>query len=59
VSGPDPGKSVTRPNFFGWPAELDLMARLAGSHLRDRWVDCPRPPFTAERTAHVSVWGKP
>ena len=38
------------------PAELDLMARLAGLTLRERWADWDRSPFTAESTKHVSVW---
>jgi hypothetical protein len=41
-----------------WPAELDLMARLAGMELRERWADWDRSPFTAESTKHVSVWEK-
>ncbi len=41
------------------PAELDLMARLAGMELRERWADWDRSPFTAESTKHVSVWEKP
>jgi SAM-dependent methyltransferase len=41
------------------PAELDLMARLAGLRLRERWGDWDRAPFTAESRKHVSVWGKP
>ncbi len=41
------------------PAELDLMARLAGMKLRERWADWERSPFTAESTKHVSVWQKP
>ncbi len=40
------------------PAELDLMARLAGMKLRERWADWERSPFTAESTKHVSVWEK-
>jgi SAM-dependent methyltransferase len=40
------------------PAELDLMARLAGMELRERWADWDRSPFTAESTTHVSVWEK-
>lgn len=42
-----------------WPAELDLMARLAGMRLRERWTDWDRSPFTSESTKHVSVWEKP
>jgi Methyltransferase domain len=41
-----------------FPAELDLMARLAGLELRERWADWDRSPFTAESTKHVSVWEK-
>lgn len=41
------------------PAELDLMARLAGLELRERWGDWDRSPFTAESRVHVSVWEKP
>ncbi len=41
------------------PAELDLMARLAGMEPRERWADWDRSPFTAESTKHVSVWEKP
>ncbi len=40
------------------PAELDLMARLAGLSLRERWSDWNRDPFTAESQKHVSVWEK-
>ena len=42
-----------------FPAELDLMARLAGMELLERWADWDRSPFTAESTKHVSVWRKP
>jgi SAM-dependent methyltransferase len=41
------------------PAELDLMARLAGMRLRERWSGWNREPFTAASTKHVSVWEKP
>jgi SAM-dependent methyltransferase len=41
------------------PAELDLMARLAGMRLRARWSGWNREPFTSESTKHVSVWEKP
>jgi len=40
------------------PPELDLMARLAGLELRERWADWDRSPFTAESTKHVCVWEK-
>jgi SAM-dependent methyltransferase len=41
------------------PGEFDLMARLAGMRLRERWADWDRSPFTGESTKHVSVWEKP
>src|SRR5918996_780444 len=47
------------PFRYVWPAELDLMARLAGLSLRERWSDWSREPFTAASTKHVSVWAKP
>jgi len=47
------------PYRYVWPAELDLMARIAGLRLRDRWGDWDRSPFTATSEQHVSVWEKP
>jgi SAM-dependent methyltransferase len=44
---------------YVWPAELDLMAELAGMQLRERWSDWSRSPFTGESRNHVSVWQKP
>ena len=41
------------------PAELDLMARIAGLRLRERWSGWQREPFTSESSRHVSVWEKP
>ena len=41
---------------YAWPAELDLMARLAGLELEDRWGGWHREPFTATSGQHVSVW---
>jgi SAM-dependent methyltransferase len=41
------------------PAELDLMARMAGLRLRERWSGWKREPFTSESGKHVSVWEKP
>jgi len=46
------------PFRYVWPAELDLMAELAGLRLRDRWAGWQRQPFTAESEQHVSVWEK-
>ena len=44
------------PFRYVWPAELDLMAQLAGMSLRERWDSWTRAPFTSESTSHVSVW---
>lgn len=54
------GELVTfsSPHRYVWPTELDLMARLAGMTLRERWSDWSREPFTAESRSHVSVWEK-
>jgi len=43
---------------YAWPAELDLMAQLAGLRLRDRWAGWRREPFTAASGVHVSVYGR-
>lgn len=51
---------VLSPPFrYVWPSELDLMARLGGMSLRERWSSWTREPFTNESTKHVSVWEKP
>ena len=47
------------PFRYVWPAELDLMAQLAGLHLQHRWAGWQREPFTSDSTQHVSVWEKP
>jgi SAM-dependent methyltransferase len=43
---------------YAWPAELDLMARLASLQLRWRWSNWDRAPFTAVSGQHVSVYRK-
>ncbi|HLI36740.1 MAG TPA: class I SAM-dependent methyltransferase [Streptosporangiaceae bacterium] len=47
------------PFRYVWPAELDLMAQLAGLRLRERWGGWRREPFTSESRQHVSIWEKP
>lgn len=47
------------PYRYVWPAELDLMARIAGLRLRERWGDWDRSPFTSESRKHISVWERP
>jgi precorrin-6B methylase 2 len=46
------------PFRYVWPSELDLMARLAGFRLRDRWADWRQTPFTADSTEQVVVYQK-
>jgi hypothetical protein len=43
---------------YAFPSELDLMARLAGLELRERWGSWRRDPFTAESGRHVSVYAR-
>ena len=47
------------PFRYVWPAELDLMAQLAGMTLRERWAGWNREPFTGESRHQVSVWETP
>jgi hypothetical protein len=49
---------VSMPFRYVWPAELDLMAEMAGMRLRDRWEGWRREPFSGESDRHVSVWEK-
>jgi SAM-dependent methyltransferase len=51
-------RTSSAPYRFAWPAELDLMARIAGMTLRERWNDWSRAPFTDDSRAHISVWQK-
>jgi len=53
------GGVFSMPYRFVWPSELDLMARIAGMSLRDRWGDWNQEPFSADSTKHISVWEKP
>ena len=41
---------------YAWPAELDLMAQLAGLQLRERWGSWQREPFTSESQKHISIY---
>ena len=53
------GIEVLSPPFrYVWPSELDLMARLAGMSLRERWAGWAQEPFTSESEKHVSIWEK-
>jgi SAM-dependent methyltransferase len=52
-------REFTAPFRYVWPAELDLMARIAGMTLEHRWTWWDRSPFTGESGMHVSVWRLP
>jgi len=43
---------------YAWPSELDLMARLAGLRLRERWAARDRQPMTADSRNCVSDYGR-
>lgn len=43
---------------YAWPSELDLMARIAGLRLKERWANWDREPFDSKSEAHVSVYGR-
>ncbi|MDN3353697.1 class I SAM-dependent methyltransferase [Actinomadura sp. DC4] len=47
------------PHRYVWPAELDLMARLAGFELETRHADWAGAEFTAGSPSHVSVYRLP
>ncbi|MGH2942018.1 MAG: class I SAM-dependent DNA methyltransferase [Solirubrobacteraceae bacterium] len=49
----------TTASRYIWPSELDLMARVAGLRLQDRWGGWTRTPFTAGSPNQVSVFAKP
>ena len=51
-------ETFSAPFRYVWPSELDLMARLAGMTLRERWGDWNRVPFKSDSREHVSVWEK-
>lgn len=58
LSSEDDVREVRTPFRYVWPSELDLMARLAGMTLRDRWADWDRSRFRGDSPSHVSVWEK-
>ena len=43
---------------YAWPSELDLMARIAGLRLKNRWGGWSQEPFGANSGTHVSVYGR-
>ncbi|SDS38818.1 Methyltransferase domain-containing protein [Friedmanniella luteola] len=59
VSADGSGHFRRIPFRYAWPAEMDLMARIAGLELRHRWADWDRSELTPASTKHVSVWVRP
>jgi SAM-dependent methyltransferase len=49
-------RSHSVPFRYVWPSELDLMARMAGMTLVERWGGWRGEPFNRDSTSHVSVW---
>jgi hypothetical protein len=58
VSSDGTGRFRRIPFRYAWPAEMDLMARIAGMRLKYRWAAWDRSEFTADSTKHVSIWQK-
>jgi SAM-dependent methyltransferase len=56
---PAEGRTLSMPFRYVWPAELDLMARIAGMRPHERWNGWRREPFTSESGKLVGVWEKP
>ncbi|MFS0718449.1 class I SAM-dependent methyltransferase [Arthrobacter sp. 1P04PC] len=59
ASGGREARMGRTPHRYIWPAELDLMAQLAGFELESRWADWDRSEFTADSRSHVSVYRLP
>ena len=58
LDGQEPAR-LSVPFRYAWPAELDLMARIAGMDLEHRWADWHGSPYTSTSDSHVSVWRLP
>jgi len=56
---PAKGAVFTSHHRYAFPAEYDLMARIAGLQLHARWSGWDKAEFTAQSRSHVSVWRKP
>jgi SAM-dependent methyltransferase len=41
---------------YAWPSELNLMARIAGLALQDRWSSWTKAPFTGDSGKHISIY---
>ncbi len=57
---PSKGRAETfdSTHRYAWPAEYDLMARIAGMSLSERWSNWQREPFTSDSLSQISVWRK-
>jgi len=55
----DQARTLSGAFRYAWPAELDLMAQLAGMELEHRWADWNRTTFDGDSPRHVSVWRMP
>jgi SAM-dependent methyltransferase len=44
------------PYRYAWPSELDLMAKVTGFRLADRWAGWDRAPFTSDSPSQVAVF---
>ncbi|WP_426131904.1 class I SAM-dependent methyltransferase [Pararhizobium sp. PWRC1-1] len=54
----DETTSLRIPFRYVWPSELDLMGKLAGLELEDRWSDWEKSPFDRLSKKQISVWRK-
>ncbi len=52
-------RKLSVPFRYAWPAEMDLMAELAGMTPEARYGGWGNEPFTKDCKSHVSVWRKP
>jgi SAM-dependent methyltransferase len=46
------------PYRYVWPSELDLMAKITGFRVRDRWAGWDRAPFASSSDSQVVVFEK-
>lgn len=56
--GPEGTRVIPLPMRYAWPAEIDLMAKLAGLDLEHRWSGWDRAPFAADSSMHISLYRK-
>lgn len=49
----------SHPYRYVWPSELDLMARITGFRLQNRWASWDKAPFTSDSDSQVAVFQKP